>query len=90
MKILKTFLGIFNHHTFDYYHAKFRQNRRKKFFGCTVVQKWSENVQNNFFSDFDEILRGNSQKYGDEKYQEKFSKFSFFGPFFNSVRKRPL
>ena len=43
-----------------------------------------------FFSDFDEILRGNSQKYGDYKYQKIFSKFSFFGPFFNSVRKRPL
>ena len=55
-----------------------------------MVQKWSENVRKIFFSDFDEILRGNSQKYGDSKYQKKFSKFLFFGPFFNSVRERTV
>ena len=55
-----------------------------------MVQKWSRNVRKIFFSDFDEIWRGNSQKYGDSKYQKKFSKFSFFGPFFNSVRERTV
>ena len=48
----------------------------------------SENVRKIFFSDFDEIWRGNSQKYGDSKYQKKFSKFLFFGPFFHSVHER--
>ena len=38
-----------------------------------------------FFSDFDEILRGNSQKYGNSKYQKKILRFLFFGPIFNSV-----
>ena len=30
-----------------------------------------------FFSDFDKIWRGNSQKYGDSKYQKKFQNFHF-------------
>ena len=30
-KILKIFCDIFNHHTFDYYHAKFHQNQSKFF-----------------------------------------------------------
>ena len=55
-----------------------------------MVQKWSEIVRKYFISDFDEILRGNSQKYGDSEYQKKFSKFSFFGQFFNSVPERTV
>ena len=31
MKILEMFFDILNHHNFDYYHAEFRQNGRKKF-----------------------------------------------------------
>ena len=31
MKILKFLFAILNHHISDYYHAKFGQNRRKKF-----------------------------------------------------------
>ena len=46
MKILKNFFDIFNQHTFDYYHAKFRQNRRKFFF-CS---QWPKNILKNFFS----------------------------------------
>ena len=42
-----------------------------------MVQNGSENVRKIFFSDLDEIWRGNSQKYGDSKYQKKISKFSF-------------
>ena len=42
-----------------------------------MVQKWSEIVRKIFLSDFDEILRGNSQKYGDSEYQKKFQNFCF-------------
>ena len=67
MKILKDFLAILNHHIFDYYHAKFRQNRSKKIFGLSLTLFGPLCSQKIFFSDFDEILRGNSQKYGDSK-----------------------
>ena len=46
---------------------------------------WTTVREKNFSSDFDEILRGNSQKYGDSKYQKKILRFLFFGPIFNSV-----
>ena len=67
MKILKFLFAILNHHISDYYHAKFGQNRRKKIFGLFPPIFGPLCSQKNFFSDFDEILRGNSQKYGRSK-----------------------
>ena len=43
-----------------------------------------------FLSDFNEILRGSSQKYGYSKHQKKCLRFLFFGPFFDSVRERTV
>ena len=77
MKIFKIFFDILNHHIFDYYHANFRQNRRKNFFWLHSGTKMVRKSPKFFFSDFDEILRGNSQKYGNSKYQKKFKIFHF-------------
>ena len=65
----KIFFAFHNHHTSDYMHAKFRQNR-------TIFNFWGaqchEVFENQNLSDFDEIRRAFSPKYVEFENQKKF------------------
>ena len=77
MKILKSFLISSITILLAITTQNFVKIGEKNFFGCTVVQKWSKNVRKILISDFDEILCGNSHKYGDSNHQKNFLNFCF-------------
>ena len=79
INFFKFFFDFHNHHTSDYMHAKFRQNRTIFDFQtvwCTV------HLKNQKLSDFDEIWHAYSLKYVDYEKQKKILRNLFFGQIF--------
>ena len=79
INFFKIFFDFHNHHTSDYMHAKFHQNRTIFNFWCAQCPELFENQK---LSDFYEIWHAYSLKYGDYENKKNFWKNLFFGQIF--------